>query len=87
MVRDLTGQFVSVEQRDVILDIDPVSIPVDPSKVERIVKNLLANRSAACGPGRAPSAGTVARSRRTASETWATPATMVRSYETIPTRK
>jgi PAS domain S-box-containing protein len=43
MVRDLVSQFASAEGREVILDIDPVSIPVDPSKVERIVENLLAN--------------------------------------------
>jgi PAS domain S-box-containing protein len=43
LVRDLVDQFVLDEGREVILDIEPVTIPVDPPKVERIVENLLAN--------------------------------------------
>jgi signal transduction histidine kinase len=43
LVRDLVDQFVLDEGREVVLDIEPVTIPVDPPKVERIVENLLAN--------------------------------------------
>jgi PAS domain S-box-containing protein len=43
IVRDLAGQLDLAEGRNVILDIEPVTIAVDPPKVERIVENLLAN--------------------------------------------
>jgi PAS domain S-box-containing protein len=43
IVRDLVERFDITEGRRVVLDIEPVTIPVDPSKLERIVENLLAN--------------------------------------------
>jgi PAS domain S-box-containing protein len=43
IVGDLAHQLDVAEGREVALDIEPVTIPVDPPKVERIVENLLAN--------------------------------------------
>ena len=43
IVRDVAQQLDVAEGRSVVLDIEPVTIPVDPPKVERIVENLLAN--------------------------------------------
>jgi PAS domain S-box-containing protein len=43
LVRDLVDQLEVAEGRNVMVDIEPVTIPVDASKVERIVENLLAN--------------------------------------------
>ena len=41
LVRDLVGQ-IDVEDRRLELDLEPVSIPADAPKVERIVENLVA---------------------------------------------
>lgn len=43
LVREMAEQLDIAEDRTVVLDIEPVTIPVDPSKLERIVENLLAN--------------------------------------------
>jgi PAS domain S-box-containing protein len=43
VVRELVAQLDIAKDRTVVLDIEPVMIPVDTSKVERIVENLLAN--------------------------------------------
>ena len=43
IVRDLVEQLDIAKGRAVVLDIEPVTIPVDPAKLERIVENLLAN--------------------------------------------
>ncbi|MGZ4150641.1 MAG: PAS domain-containing sensor histidine kinase, partial [Actinomycetota bacterium] len=43
IVRDLVAQTDIAEGRTVILDVATVPIAVDPSKLERIVENLLAN--------------------------------------------
>jgi signal transduction histidine kinase len=43
IVRDVAEQLDLAEGRRVVLDIDPVTIPVDAPKIERIVENLLAN--------------------------------------------
>ncbi len=43
IVRELVGQLDIAEERSVVLDIESVTIPADPSKLERIVENLLAN--------------------------------------------
>ncbi len=42
LVRDLVGQ-IDVEDRRLELDLEPVSVPADAPKVERIVENLVAN--------------------------------------------
>lgn len=43
IVRALAEQLDVAEGRSVVLDIEPVTILVDPPKLERIVENLLAN--------------------------------------------
>jgi PAS domain S-box-containing protein len=43
VVRELVAQLDIAKDRTVVLDIEPVTIPVDTSKLERIVENLLAN--------------------------------------------
>jgi PAS domain S-box-containing protein len=43
IVRDMVEQLELTEGRSVVLDIESVSIPVDASKLERIVENLVAN--------------------------------------------
>jgi PAS domain S-box-containing protein len=51
LVRDLVEQLDIVEGRSMVLDIEPVIIPVDPPKLERIVENLLANTVRHTPPG------------------------------------
>jgi PAS domain S-box-containing protein len=43
VVRELVAQLDIAKDRTVVLDVEPVTIPVDTSKLERIVENLLAN--------------------------------------------
>jgi PAS domain S-box-containing protein len=43
VVRELVAQLDIAKNRTVVLDVEPVMIPVDTSKLERIVENLLAN--------------------------------------------
>jgi signal transduction histidine kinase len=43
VVRELVAQLDIAKGRTVVLDVEPVMIPVDTSKLERIVENLLAN--------------------------------------------
>jgi signal transduction histidine kinase len=43
IVRELVAQLDIAKDRTVVLDVEPVMIPVDTSKLERIVENLLAN--------------------------------------------
>jgi PAS domain S-box-containing protein len=43
VVRDLVAHLDIAEDRAVVLDLEPVTIPVDTSKLERIVENLVAN--------------------------------------------
>jgi PAS domain S-box-containing protein len=43
MIRTLVGESELIAERRVNLEVQPVTIPVDPAKIERIVENLLAN--------------------------------------------
>lgn len=43
LVRDLVEQLPFADGREMVLDIESVTIPVDPPKLERIVENLLVN--------------------------------------------
>jgi PAS domain S-box-containing protein len=43
VVRELVGHLGIAEDRTVVLDLEPVTIPVDMPKLERIVENLVAN--------------------------------------------
>jgi PAS domain S-box-containing protein len=43
VVRELIGQLDIAKNRSVVLDIEPITIPIDTSKLERIVENLVAN--------------------------------------------
>jgi PAS domain S-box-containing protein len=43
LIRNLVGESELIAERRVHLEAQPVTIPVDPAKVERIVENLLAN--------------------------------------------
>ncbi|MEP7060695.1 MAG: PAS domain-containing protein, partial [Actinomycetota bacterium] len=43
IVREVVEQFEVTEDRTVVLDVEPVVIPADPPKLERIVENLLVN--------------------------------------------
>jgi PAS domain S-box-containing protein len=43
IVRELVAQLDIAKDRAVVIDIEPVTIPADTSKLERIVENLLAN--------------------------------------------
>jgi PAS domain S-box-containing protein len=43
VVRELVAQLDIAKDRTVVLDIEPVTIPADTSKLDRIVENLLAN--------------------------------------------
>jgi signal transduction histidine kinase len=51
LVRDAVEQFDGLRGRDVSLDIESVTIPVDPPKLERILENLLANTVRHTAPG------------------------------------
>ena len=51
LVRDLVEQLDIAEGRSVVFEIEPVTIPVDPPKLERIVENLLANTVRHTPPG------------------------------------
>jgi signal transduction histidine kinase len=43
LIRNLVGESDLIVERKVTLEVQPVTIPVDAAKVERIVENLLAN--------------------------------------------
>jgi signal transduction histidine kinase len=43
LVRRTVDSFEAVADRPVAVDADPIVVPVDPAKIERIVENLIAN--------------------------------------------